>query len=69
MREGLIGLPSQKRKELKILEKCAVRCYKCSHIFEKEMSLNDNMSDLDCVKCGKKTVEACIGTKHKVISE
>jgi len=46
-----------------------VRCYKCSHIFEKEMSLNDNMSDLDCVKCGKKTVEICIGGKHKVISE
>ena len=52
------------------MENVCLRCYKCNHEFEKVLDVKDNITDIICPACGKKTIECNMGVKpKKVITE
>ncbi len=45
----------------KIVEYTKLRCYDCNYEFLTELKKEDNISDLNCPKCHKNTVEVNFG--------
>ena len=47
--------------EKKVIEYTKLRCYNCNYEFLTELKKEDNVSDLNCPKCYKNTVEINYG--------
>ena len=39
------------------VESYNLRCYKCNHEFQKNLTINDNISELTCPSCNQNSVE------------
>lgn len=52
-----------------MLNNLSLRCYKCNHVFTKELSVETRISDEVCPKCLKVTVEIDLGNRAKPIDK